>query len=79
MLSAVLDAQPPSAIIVHVHFLGQILEQIAENREYAHHTLILVGEGDLPKVVDKLGVNIVWLADLERKGAKLTVPEVAVG
>ena len=71
LLSAVLDAQPPSAIILHIEFLSRVLEQIAENHEYAHHTLILVGEGDLPAVVNKLQIKVVWLADLERKGAKL--------
>ncbi|KAH8117503.1 hypothetical protein DFH11DRAFT_1700279 [Phellopilus nigrolimitatus] len=70
LLSSVLDAQPPSAIVVHVHFLSHLLEQIAENSEYAHHTLILVGEGDLPRFLEKLQVKILWLADLERKGAK---------
>ncbi|EJD05963.1 uncharacterized protein FOMMEDRAFT_119392 [Fomitiporia mediterranea MF3/22] len=69
LLSAVLDAQPPSAIILHVHSFSHLLEQIAENREYAHHTFILVGEGDLPDVVEKLHVKIFWLADLEKKGA----------
>lgn len=76
LLSAVLDSHPPNAIILHIHLLGHILEQIAENSEYAHHTLILVGEGDLPTVVDKLPVKIVWLADLERQGAKLASGQV---
>lgn len=70
LLSGVFDAQPPSAIILHVDFLEHVLEQIAENAEYSHHTLILIGEGDLPDFVEKLNVRILWLADLERKGAR---------
>ncbi|KAI5123321.1 hypothetical protein M0805_009342 [Coniferiporia weirii] len=70
LLSSVLDMHPPSAIILHLHSLSHVLEQIAENSEYAHHTLILVGEGDLPKIVEKLPLKILWLADLERAGVK---------
>lgn len=73
LLSAVLESHPPSAIILHVHFLHKVLELIAENREYAHHTLIVVGEGDLPNVVEKVQVKIRWLADVERKGSKGSV------
>lgn len=78
LLSAVLDSHPPNAIILHIHLLGYVLEQIAENSEYSHHTLIVVGEGDLPSVVDKLPVKIIWLADLERKGAKVASDEKIV-
>ncbi|KAL5490430.1 hypothetical protein ACEPAI_5263 [Sanghuangporus weigelae] len=70
LLATVFDAHPPSAIILHVNFLEHVLEQIAENAEYTHHTLILVGEGDLPDFVEKLKVKILWLTDLERKGAR---------
>ncbi|THH08197.1 hypothetical protein EW145_g2865 [Phellinidium pouzarii] len=70
LLSSFLDTHPPTAIILHVHSLSHVLEQIAENSEYVHHTLILVGEGDLPHFVEKLPLKILWLADLERKGAK---------
>ncbi|OCB84357.1 hypothetical protein A7U60_g9037 [Sanghuangporus baumii] len=70
LLSSVFDAHPPSAIILHVNFLEHVLEQIAENAEFAHHTLILVGEGDLPDFVGKLKVRILWLTDLERKGTR---------
>lgn len=70
-----LDSHPPNAIILHIHLLGYVLEQIAENSEYSHHTLIVVGEGDLPSVVNKLPVKILWFADIERKGAKMTQAE----
>ena len=39
---------------------------------------MLVGEGDLPYIVDKLQVKIIWLADLERKGAKEQVEAPAI-
>lgn len=70
LLSSILESHPPGAIVLHVHFLNQVLELIAENREYEHHKLIVVGEDELPDVVRKgnVPVKIVWLADLERKG-----------
>ena len=65
-----MESHPPGAIVLHAHFVQQVLELIAENHEYGHHTLIVVGEEDLPDVVRKgqVPVKVIWLADLERKG-----------
>ena len=40
-----------------------------DDQETKPHVIILIGEGDLPKDVEKAQVKILWLADLEREGA----------
>lgn len=51
-----------------------------DNREFQNHTLILVGEGDVPKSFEKVQIKVLWLSDLERQGAKEgSLESVAVG
>lgn len=40
-----------------------------DDQESKPLVIILIGEGDLPKNVEKAQVKILWLADLEREGA----------
>lgn len=46
-----------------------MLELILDDQESKPLVIILIGEGDLPKNVEKAQVKILWLADLEREGA----------
>lgn len=80
LLSSVLENHPPSAIIVDVGFAQEVIELIMDNREFQNHTLILVGEGDVPKTLEKVQMKVLWLSDLERQGAKEgPLESVAVG
>ena len=60
-----------------MQFLQQILEFILESREAMNHTLIVVGEGDLPKSIRTSGVKVLLWDELEHAGSLNPVtPEV---
>lgn len=71
LLSTVLESHPPSAIVVQVEFLPQLLELIYDASEQGHHTVIVVGEQSRDKDYSKLGksVNFVKFDDIEREGS----------
>ena len=69
VLAPVLDEHPPSAIVVQAEFLPQLLEQIHDWNEGAHHTIIVVGNANLDK---KLGsMKFLRWEDIERQGAQV--------
>ena len=43
-----LETHPPDAIIVHGHFLAQVLEMLMDNHETRNHTIIVLGQYTLP-------------------------------
>ena len=74
LLSPVLEAHPPSAVIVDGGFLPHALELIYDLNESVHHFVIVVGEADktvLSQASDR--VKIVRWADIEAQG-KEAVP-----
>ncbi|KAN0127527.1 acetyl-CoA synthetase-like protein [Lactarius tabidus] len=69
LLSPVLEAHPPTAVIVDGSFLPHALELIYDLNESVHHFVIVVGEVDktvLSQASDR--VNIVRWADIEAQG-----------
>ena len=69
VLAPVLDEHPPSAIVVQAEFLPQLLEQIHDWNEGAHHIIIVVGNANLDK---KLGsMKFLRWEDIERQGAQV--------
>jgi len=74
LLSPVLEAHPPTAVIVDGGFLPHALELIYDLNESVHHFVIVVGEADktvLSHASDR--VKIVRWADVEAQG-KEAVP-----
>lgn len=71
LLSPVLEAHPPNAIITLGKFLPHVLELIYDSRESEHHTVIVVGDYDT-NVAAKAGASIRVLkwADVEAEGTK---------
>jgi long-chain acyl-CoA synthetase len=78
LLSPVLDAHPPSAIITDATLLPQVLELIYDSAEGSHHTIIVVGEPD-PQVVSKVSgqgqARLFKWTDVESQGAKMEAIE----
>ena len=74
LLSPVLEAHPPTAVIVDGGFLSHALELIYDLNESVHHFVIVVGEADktvISQASDR--VKIVLWADIEAQG-KEAVP-----
>lgn len=69
VLAPVLDEHPPSAIVVQAEFLPQLLEQIHDWNEGAHHTIIVVGEAKLDKHLGSMKF-LKW-ENIESQGAQL--------
>ena len=71
LLSRVLEAHPPSAIIVGADFLPHLLELIYDAREH-DHKIVVVGQTDTtarPKAVRE--VQILNWAQIEADGAQI--------
>ncbi|KDR73413.1 hypothetical protein GALMADRAFT_212330 [Galerina marginata CBS 339.88] len=73
LLSPVLDAHPPSAIVTHAFLLPQLLELIYDSSEHqTEHTIIVVGE-PTPQAMASVASNVkvYKFAELEREGFKV--------
>ncbi|KAL0947122.1 hypothetical protein HGRIS_013254 [Hohenbuehelia grisea] len=72
LLSPVLEAFPPSAIITHAEFLPHILELIYDSDEPQQHTIIVVGEPS-PKTLASVAsqVRLITWSDIERDGTRV--------
>jgi long-chain acyl-CoA synthetase len=71
LLSRVLEAHPPSAIIVGADFLPHVLELIYDAREH-HHKIIVVGQSDknhIPKAAQE--VELISWTQVEADGAQV--------
>ncbi|KAF9227980.1 hypothetical protein BS17DRAFT_774561 [Gyrodon lividus] len=71
LLSSVLEAHPPSAIIVGADFLPHVLELIYDAREH-HHKVIVVGQSDnniIPKAARE--VELIHWDQVEADGAQV--------
>ncbi|KZP20846.1 acetyl-CoA synthetase-like protein [Athelia psychrophila] len=71
LLSPVLEAHPPTAIITLGKFLPHVLELIYDSHESEHHTVIVVGDYDT-NVAAKAGasIRVIKWTDVEAEGAK---------
>jgi long-chain acyl-CoA synthetase len=73
LLSPVLEAHPPTAVIVDGSFLPHALELIYDLNESVHHFVIVVGEVDktvLSHASDR--VKVVRWAEIEAQGKEVT-------
>jgi len=69
LLAPVLDAHPPTAVIIDAGFLAQALELILDAAEASHHVLIVLGDLDAKtagRVADH--VRLVRWSDIEEEG-----------
>ncbi|KAF8964661.1 hypothetical protein BDZ97DRAFT_1814951 [Flammula alnicola] len=73
LLSPVLEAHPPSAIITHAFLLPQLLELIYDSSErQTEHTIVVVGEPSAQTMASVASnVKVLKFAELEREGFKV--------
>ncbi|KAF7322810.1 Acetyl-CoA synthetase [Mycena chlorophos] len=73
LLSSVLEAHPPSAIITHAFMLPQILELIYDAGETnRNHTIIVVGEPSAQAMATVASsVKVLLWTDVEREGVRV--------